>query len=64
MSAGSDVDILVDFLPDTQIGLEFFTFEQELAQLFGRKVDLVSRNGVKPRVWRHIERDLQPIYVA
>jgi predicted nucleotidyltransferase len=64
MTASSDVDIVVDFLPGTLIGLEFFTFEQELAKVFGRKVDLVSRHGVKPRIWRHIERDLQPIYVA
>lgn len=36
----SDVDVLVEFQPDTHIGLRFFGMEEELSELFGRRVDL------------------------
>jgi len=36
----SDIDVLVEFEPGVRIGLRFFTMEQELSQILGRKVDL------------------------
>jgi predicted nucleotidyltransferase len=36
----SDIDVLVEFEPDARIGLRFFRLEQELSEMFGRKVDL------------------------
>ncbi len=39
-SADSDIDVLVEFEPDAQIGLQFFKMEQELSEILGRKVDL------------------------
>jgi len=36
----SDIDVLVEFEPDAHVGLQFFSIEQELAKIFGRKVDL------------------------
>jgi len=36
----SDVDVLVEFLPGTRVGLRFFAMERELSELLGRKVDL------------------------
>ena len=36
----SDVDVLVEFEPDTRVGLRFFALEQELSELLGRQVDL------------------------
>jgi len=36
----SDVDVLVEFEPGTRVGLQFFNMEQELSNIFGRKVDL------------------------
>ncbi len=36
----SDVDVLVEFEPDARVGLRFFTLEQELSEILGRKVDL------------------------
>jgi hypothetical protein len=39
--ADSDVDVLVEFLPQTRIGLiGVANFEAELSELIGRKVDL------------------------
>lgn len=57
MHEGSDVDVLVEFYgPPTSDGymdLKFF-----LESLFGTKVDLVTIDGVKPRMRPIIERDL------
>ena len=36
----SDVDVLVEFDPGHIPGLSFFTMENELSQILGRKVDL------------------------
>ncbi|MBM4017398.1 MAG: nucleotidyltransferase family protein [Planctomycetes bacterium] len=36
----SDVDVLVEFEPGTRVGLRFFTMQEELSQILGRKVDL------------------------
>lgn len=36
----SDVDVLVEFDPGHTPGLAFFSMEDELSQLLGRKVDL------------------------
>lgn len=55
----SDVDILVEF--NASIGWQFLTLADELESLLGLKVDLVSRKGVKPRYFEHIQKDL--IYV-
>lgn len=53
---GSDVDILVDF--QRPIGIEFIDLANELEKLLKIKVDLVSKNGVKPQYLKHIEQDL------
>jgi uncharacterized protein len=36
----SDVDVLVEFEPGFVPGLEFFSLESELSEIFGRRVDL------------------------
>ena len=44
----SDIDLLVVFEPDRKPGLfDFVRIEQEFADLFGRKVDLVERLAVE-----------------
>ncbi len=53
----SDVDILVDF----HRAIDFFKFidlEERLSNIIGRKVDLVSRAGIKPRIYEHIKDSL------
>lgn len=52
----SDVDILVDF--QRPIGIEFIDLANELEKLLKIKVDLVSKNGVKPQYLKQIEQDL------
>lgn len=37
----SDIDVLIEFEPDSIVGFfEFITLQMELSQLFGRQVDL------------------------
>ncbi len=55
----SDVDILVDI--DPSVGLEFVTLAEQIEQLLGLPVELVSRRAIKPNKLKYIERDL--IYV-
>ena len=52
----SDVDILVDF--NKPIGVEFIDLAEELERLLRVKVDLVSKNGVKPDYYKQIETEL------
>ena len=56
----SDLDILVDFT--TPISLfEFIDMEEELSELLNVKVDLVSRNALKPHIGKHILNEVQLI---
>lgn len=54
---GSDSDILVDF--KHPIGIEFIDLANELEALLHQKVDLVSRNGLRPEYYQEIEKELQ-----
>jgi hypothetical protein len=55
----SDIDILIDY--DQPLGIEFIDLAEELEKILDRKVDLVSRNGVKQKYFEEIKKDL--IYV-
>ena len=52
----SDIDILVDF--QKPVGIEFIDLANELEKLLKIKVDLVSKNGVRPQYLKQIEQDL------
>jgi uncharacterized protein len=60
----SDIDILVKF-QDTYSLLQLITFENELSDKLGIKVDLVKEGSLKNnRVKKGIARDLQIIFQA
>ena len=45
----SDIDIMVEFEPGARVGLvRFESLPEELEALAGRRVDLVTRRGLKP----------------
>jgi predicted nucleotidyltransferase len=44
----SDIDVLVDFEPDTRVGLRFFDMEEELSEMLGHKVDLNTLGFLSP----------------
>ena len=53
----SDVDILVEF--EEPIGFfKFLELEEYLSDLIGRKVDLVSKKALKPRIGKHILKEV------
>ena len=53
----SDVDILVEFVEP--IGFfKFLELEEYLSDLIGRKVDLVSKKALKPRIGKHILKEV------
>ena len=58
-TAQSDIDLLVEF--EEPIGLEFVSLAEELESLLGAKVDLVSINAIKPKMFKIIKKDL--VYV-
>jgi len=55
----SDIDILVEF--NKPIGLDFVILADELEEILGLKVDLVTPNAIKPRMFEYIKQDL--VYV-
>ena len=62
---GSDIDIMVEFEPGVRIGLiRFESLVEELESLAGRRVDLVTRRGLKPWVRPQVLKDARVIYAA
>jgi len=43
----SDLDLLVTFRPDEHPGWDFFSLEEELGDILGCKVDLLTRRSVE-----------------
>jgi predicted nucleotidyltransferase len=52
----SDVDLLVEF--DSQVGVEFIDLADYLENLLQLRVDLVSKNGIRPAYFGRISKDL------
>jgi hypothetical protein len=53
----SDIDIMVDF--SQPIGIEFIDLADDLEKLLDRKVDLVSKAGIRPQYYQAIESDIR-----
>jgi predicted nucleotidyltransferase len=65
MRPDSDIDLLVDFLPEAEPGLlDHAGLMLDLSELLGRKVDLVSKNGLKPLIRDSVTRDARRLYAA
>lgn len=61
----SDVDILVEFLPNAGIGLiEYAGLMLALSEMLGRRVDLVSRPALRPALRDTILEEAQLLYAA
>lgn len=65
MRPDSDIDLLVEFLPNANVGLiEHASLMLDLERLLGKKVDLVSKNGLKPRIRSSVLADARLVYAA
>jgi uncharacterized protein len=58
-SASSDIDIIVDF--SQPIGIEFVDMAEYIEEMLQKKVDLVSRKGVRDKYFKAIEQEI--VYV-
>jgi predicted nucleotidyltransferase len=61
----SDVDLLVEFEPGAVLGFRIFELEKELSELFGgRRVDLVPRKYLHPRIRDRVLAEARVQYAA
>jgi uncharacterized protein len=61
----SDIDILVEFQPNSGIGLIAYAgLMRELSDLMGRKVDLVSKKGLKALIRDEVLQEARLLYAA
>ena len=65
MRPGSDIDIMVEFDPGARIGLlKFESLSEDLEALVGRKVDLVTKRGLKAWIRPQVLKEAQIVYAA
>jgi predicted nucleotidyltransferase len=61
----SDIDLLVEFLPEAEPGLlDHAGLMLDLEAVLGRKVDLVSKNALRPLLRDSILQDSRRLYAA
>ncbi len=61
----SDVDLLVTFTPGARVSLfDLVDMAEDLSRLFGRRVDLVLKKGLKPRIRGSVLESSKVIYAA
>ncbi len=58
---GSDVDLLYELAQGRSLGWEIEDLSQDLADLFGRPVDLVSRKALHPLIRDQVLADAEPL---
>ena len=60
----SDIDILYTLRPGHRLGWEIEQFADELAVLFGGRVDLVSARALHPLLRPSVLAEARPVYAA
>jgi predicted nucleotidyltransferase len=60
----SDVDVLYELRPGRRLGWEIEDLTDELTQVFGRPVDLVSWAALHERLRVAVLAEAQPLYAA
>ena len=59
----SDVDVLIDLAPEARVGLiALQRMRDELTRIFGRPVDLLTKNGINRHIRDDILRSAQVIH--
>ena len=65
MRPESDIDVMVEFEAGARIGLlRFESLSEELGALMSRKVDLVTRRGLKDWIRPEVLKEARTIYAA
>lgn len=61
--ANSDVDVLIELATEARVGLiALQRMRDELARIFGRPVDLLTKNGINRHIREDILREAQVIH--
>jgi hypothetical protein len=65
MRPDSDIDLLVEFLPEAEVDLvDHAGLMLDLSELLARKVDLVSKRGLKPLIRASVLEEARLLYAA
>lgn len=60
----SDVDLLYSLVPGASLGWEIEDLEDELSEVIGRPVDLVSRKYLNKHLRDHVLNEARTLYAA
>lgn len=60
----SDIDLLYVLKPDATLGFGIENLNHELEVLFGRRVDLVARGALHPRMRERVLAQAKVLYAA
>lgn len=60
----SDIDLLFVLDPDARLGFALFDLEAELVEIFGRPVDLLSRDSVHRLIRESVFAEAEVLYAA
>jgi predicted nucleotidyltransferase len=64
-NAASDIDLLVEFLPDARITFpKLLHLEKEFAVALGRRVDLVPKDGLRYKMREEVLAEAQVVYAV
>jgi len=60
----SDVDLFYVRVPGNDLGMSHFALQEDLERLFGRRVDLVPKEGLHRVIRDQVLADAQVLYAA
>lgn len=60
--AESDVDVLLEFRPGYVPGFAFFSLQDELETILGRRVDVTTPGGLHPLIQEEVMQGAQTYY--
>jgi predicted nucleotidyltransferase len=60
----SDIDLLYVRVPGNDLGMSYFSLQEDLEELFGRPVDLVPKDGLHRVIRDQVIADAQVLYAA
>jgi uncharacterized protein len=60
----SDIDLLYVRVPGNDLGMSYFSLLEDLEKLFGRRVDLVPKDGLHRVIRNQVLTDAQVLYAA
>ncbi len=62
VNENSDVDLLVDFIPEKKSFDNFMDLAFYLEELFGRKVEIVTPQSLSKHIGPHILKEVENVY--